>query len=325
LRPSAASRGEAEKAFGTALDLQTTLAQEVPDNDLYKKDLARTHYNRGILYASVAAPNDPAFRKADADFREAIRVLEPIARKSTDIQASQELARSYNNLAALLAQGAENDQMLQGVGPLYEQAIRIHEELTASSPANREVKFELAKFSDNYAEVLRELKSFDAARRNSGRALALLGELVRPSPSLGIEQADAHNLRGRILQSEGSRGEAAGAYRQSLTTFVDVAKANDADRLSDFHLRFGDLLLNLASLRGEREGAEEAGRLLADSVRDYVAIGRRAIASGAMGAARDILDNLSRLMAALAERDRSMVAAPLRDLQNEFERRGATP
>jgi conflict system STAND superfamily ATPase len=325
LRPSSARRAEAEKAYGSALALQTALIAESPSNGAYEQELARTYYNRGILFGSLAAAaSDPTFRQADADFRQAIRVLEPVSQRNADPQPSQELARAYNNLAVLLSQGARDDQMMHDARLFYERAIRIHDDLAATQPGNREYKLELAKFSGNYAELLRELGSFDLARQNSNRALVLIDELVRPAPSLGIEQADAHNLRGRILQSEGSR-EAPSEYRQALAMFVDLAKTYDAARLSDFHTRFGDLLLNLASLSRERQNAGAARGLLSDAVRNYVDLGRKAIASGSPAEARDVLDNLSRLMPNLTERDRTSFAARYRDFQNEFSGRTTNP
>src|SRR4051812_6074892 len=322
LRPVVAKRTEAENAYGRALTLQQALVSESPADPQYQQELARTHYNRGILYASVAAPNDPTFHQADADFREAIRILEPLARSTTDLQPSQDLARAYNNLGVLLYQGAQDDRMLDAVKPFYEQAIRIHEGMAAKAPANREYKFELAKFSDNYAELLRETRSFDLARQNSSRALGLLAELVRPAPSLGIEQADAHNLRGRILQSDKSP-EAAGEYRQSLAMFTDLASTTDVNRLPEFHLRFGDLLLNLASLRRDAAGGEQAQALLSDGFRYYTDLGRRTIAAGSLEEARTILDNLARTVGALAEPDRAPFGDAVRALQEEFTARTA--
>jgi tetratricopeptide (TPR) repeat protein len=317
LRASPNSRAEAEKAYGRALSLQQALINEFPSHHAYQQEFARTHYNRGILYASLAAPNDPTFRRADADFREAIRILEPLSQEMANLQPSQELARACNNLAVLLSQDAQDEQALQVAKPFYERAIRVHEGLTAREPGNREYKFELAKFSNNYSELLRELGSFDHAKENSGRALRLLGELVRPAPSLGIEQADAHNLRGRILQSEGSP-EAVGEYRQSIAIFESLASTNEAVGRPDFHLRFGDLLLNLASLRRERPNAAEGQRLLSDAIRSYVEYGRKATASGSSREGREVLDNLSRLLPELTERDRASFAASYQQLGEQL-------
>jgi tetratricopeptide (TPR) repeat protein len=315
LRPSGTRRDEAEKAYASAMALQDRLTRESPANDAYQQELARTHYNRGVLFGGIAEPNDAAFRTAEADFREAIRVLEPLMQKKGNLQAPQDLARAYNNLGALLAQGARDPEGLQAARPFYERAIRTHEDLAARDPRNREFKFELAKFSNNYSELLRELGAYGPAKENSSRALGLLDELVRPAPSLGIEQADAHNLRGRILQSEGSPA-AVTEYRQALTLFLSLARTDEAAGRPDFHLRYGDLLTNLAALRRERPTGDEPRRLLSDAVRSYIEFGRRA-GAGAPREARAVLDSLSRLMPELSEADRASFTEPYDQLQQQ--------
>ena len=102
--------------------------------------------------------------------------------------------------------------------------------------------------------------------------------------------------------------------------FEDLEKTHDVGRLPDFHLRFGDLLLNLASLRRERQNVDDARGLLSDAVGYYSNLGRRAVASGSPAAARDVLENLSRLMPELTERDRASFAAAYQDLQRELDR-----
>ena len=149
---------------------------------------------------------------------------------------------------------------------------------------------------------------------------------MRPAPSLGIEQADAHNLRGRILQSERSP-DAPREYRLSLELFTDLAKTHDAGRRPEFHQRFGDLLMSLASYRRDRQNDDTARRLLYDGVTFYVDLGRRALES--VGTAelpsdvtaevKDVLDNLSRLTPELTERDRAGATRPVQDLQKQFD------
>jgi tetratricopeptide (TPR) repeat protein len=312
MRPLTERRVEAEKAYGSALRLQDQLAHTYPNVPAYQQELARTHYNRGILYGTIAGPADAAFNQADADFREAVRLLEPLARKPDDPQPSQELARAYNNLASLLSQ---DDTRLTDARPLYERAIRIHEALAAKDARNREYRLELAKFSNNLSDVLRQLREFAQALQNSTRALGLVDELARPAPSLGIEQADAHNVRARILQSRGSP-EAVNEYRQAVTLFQALDASQDLMRRAEFHERFGDLLLNLASLCRERGSAAiDARRVLSDAVDFYVALGRRAVASGSRAQAQTVLENLSRLTSELPERDRDTFTKHYQDLQ----------
>ena len=133
---------------------------------------------------------------------------------------------------------------------------------------------------------------------------------MRPAPSLGIEQADAHNLRGRILQSEGSPA-AVTEYRQALTLFLSLASTDEAAGRPDFHLRYGDLLTNLAALRRERPSGDESRRLLSDAVRSCIEFGRRKRA-GAPREARAVLDSLSRVMPELSEADPRVFHGTLR-------------
>jgi tetratricopeptide (TPR) repeat protein len=316
LRPLSDQYAAAEKAYASALHLQMELVRADPQNATYQQELARTHYNRGILSGSVAAPGEPAFHTSEADLREAIRLLEPLAQTGGDPQPRQELARGYNNLANLVA--LEAPKMAEG-RTYYEKAIRLHEELVAKDPRNREYMLELAKFFDNLAELSREMGNVPSAVQANSRALALIDELARSAPSLAIEQADAHNLRGRILQTQGSP-EAADEYRKALSLFEDVAGAQDVSRRSDFHQRFGDLLVNVASLRREQPNNDTLGQTLSQCMHFYAEFARQAAASGSRAAAQNVLENLSRLLPELIDRDRQTLTAPFQDLYRALEK-----
>lgn len=317
LRPSAARRSEAETAYTSALALQKALATEFPDNETYQQELARTYYNQGVLFGAIAEPNDGAFRAADAGFRQAIKVLEPLAQRPENPQAAQELSRVYNNLAVLLAQSAQDASGLQAARPYYERAVRVHQDLTSRNPRNREYKLELAKFSNNYSELLRELAEFGPARENSSRAIALLDELARPAPSLGIEQADARNLRARILHSQGSPAAEA-EYREALRLFQSLANADNAARHPAFHQRYTDFLVNLSTFRRDRPNADSSGRLLAEAVQSYIELGRRARPAGTQEG-RAVVDGLSQIMSLLNESDRKSFTEPYSQLQQEVD------
>jgi tetratricopeptide (TPR) repeat protein len=316
LRPSSSRRTEAESAYSSALALQKALVAEFPHNETYQQELARTYYNQGVLFGAIAEPNDDAFRAADAGFRQAIKVLEPLAQKGENAQAAQELSRVYNNLAVLLAQGAQDAPGLQASRPYYERAVRTHQDLTSRDPRNREYKLELAKFSNNYSELLRELSEFVAAKENSSRAIALLDELVRPAPSLGIEQADALNLRARILHSEGAPAAAA-EYRGALTLFQSLANSEGAARHPAFHQRYADLLVNLSAFRRDRPTGDSA-RLLSDAVSSYIDFGRRATAAGTEQR-RVVVEGLSHVIPQLSARDRQAITEAYGQLQSGSE------
>ena len=211
---------------------------------------------------------------------------------------------------------------------LYGRAIQIHESLVAKDPRNREYKAELAMFTNNLSSFLgevgdtsslerraRSVKFIDELAAQNAKASELIDELARPAPRLGIEQADAHTVRGRILELRGSPDQAAKEYQRALERFEDLVKAPNVSRRSDFNERFGDLLLKLASLSRERPENIEARHALADALGFYAELWRQDDRAGSAADAQTRLDNLSRVAPVLSERDRRMFGTAFPDLQ----------
>jgi hypothetical protein len=313
LRPLIGRRTDAANAYGRALDLQTALVKADPSHIAYTQELARTHYNRGILSSAGASAGDQAFTSAEADLRSAVNLLQPIGKPGGDRQVLQDLARAQNNLASLLDQDPQPTHASEAKA-LYERAIAIHEGLVAKDPRNREYKLELAKFSDNLAYVLGEIGDVNGSTKASSRALSLLDELARPTALLGIERADAHNLRARIVQAS-QPAIATDDYREALDLYREVERALDSASLTEFHSRFDDFLVNLASLRQEHPADDTVRKLLADAMTFYAARGRTAVSAGSRSEAQTVIDNLSQLLPQLPENDRRNSEGVLKELQ----------
>lgn len=312
LRPLPGRRADAAAAYERALALQSALAGGDASPSV-RQELARTYYNRGILRGTADDLTPDAAKAVEDDFREATRLLEALASNRDTPAAAQELARAYNNLGSFVG---NDDARLADASGLYDRAITIHEGLVKTDPANRQYKLELAKFLNNDAEVARVAADYERAGARNTRALSLLDDLLRPAPTLGIEHADAHSLRGRILASAGAP-EAEAAYRQSLDLFDELDHDPAARRLAAFHLRFGDLLLNLAALVKEG-GSDRSRRLLTDAVTHYIAHADASLASGARADAQLVLDNLSQLLPELGARDRQAIIDPYRKLEQRL-------
>jgi tetratricopeptide (TPR) repeat protein len=280
---------DAEQAYERALALQQALVAAQPGAADLARQLARTHYNRGILLAERPDARD----QSESDFRSAIRLLAPEAER--DAGSAQELARVYNNLAGLLSE--DPARVDEAIG-LYERAIAIDERLVQQAPDNREYKLELAKFSNNLAALLHDAGQPEAAERHSQRAVELIDALARLAPSLAVEQADARTLRGHTLLPRDPPG-AEREYTAALTLFEQMAADERLHRLAEFHQRFGDLLLNLAAFPPGRPESERVRRLLD---RGVAAIGRVADALAPGGTITDVqaaADSLTGLVAGL--------------------------
>lgn len=322
LRPLPGRGPAASAAYERALQLQSALVASDPANATYRQELARTHYNRGILRATAEDFSAPAATAAEDDLREAIRLLEPLAANrdtpgaAPAPGAAQELARSFNNLASLVA---DDEARVAEAGRLYDSAITLHTRLVQAEPANRQYKLELAKFCNNDAETARVSGDYERATRRNEQALALLDDLLRPAPSLGIEHADAHNLRGRILASARSP-KAESAFQESLSLFDELERDPAARTLTAFHERYLDLLLNLAALVKE-SGSAPTRRLLTDAVAHYISHANASLAAGSRADAQLVLDNLSQLLTELPDSDKPTVVEPYRLLERRLAER----
>ena len=313
LRPGASRFADAEQAYNSALRLQQTLTQERPEVSQYKEELARTQYNRGILRSYQPGQA----QAADADFREAIRLLEPLA--ATSDRAAQELARVYNNLGSLLS---IEDQRADEVQSLWEKAIAIDERLSIKDPSNREYKMELATYCSNLAALLNDRQQFAEADRRSREALDLIEGLARVAPSLAIARGDAHSLRGMILESQDVSG-ALREYTDAIGLFDQLHNDANVRRLPDFQQRFADLLLNLAMFPRGTADAERARQLLARAAGVYVDMATKIVASGSRAEAQYVIDNVSRVLQDLPEPERERLTAAAQQLRRKLDESGA--
>ena len=301
LRPSQNTRTEAERAYNDALRLQRGLLSENPKNAVYQQELARTSYNRGILHYDMRRMED-----SDADFREAIRLLEPLAQENPDSAPAQELARVYNNLGTLLRQ----EKRLAEGREFYERALTIHERLTKKDPANREYKLELAKFSENLALLLMDQFELakqsnqpaddllELAKRRNHEALDLIEELSNPVPSLGLDLAKAHILRGEILAAQGLP-EAQLESQESLDILGRLDKFHGARYHSEFHVLY---------------------TFLAYSFKD---LAQKDLDAGEIRDAQNALQNLARLLPELSGSDRTKLEDSYKGLKKRLREKTA--
>src|SRR5206468_12790772 len=113
-------------------------------------------------------------------------------------------------------------------------------------------------FYPDFSDLSGELGDAAKALDLNSRGIELIDDLSRSAPVLAIQHADAHNVRGHLLQVQRSP-DALAEYRESLRLLQDVAATIDPGTVGDFHQRFAELLLHLASMRQERP-ADKAAR-----------------------------------------------------------------
>jgi tetratricopeptide (TPR) repeat protein len=280
------TRPEAEKAYQNALRLQQDLVRQNPANGQFRRELARTHYNRGILRYFLGHLD-----QSESDFQAAIGLLNPLAEAAPASGAAQELARALNDLGNLMR---KQNRLAEARG-YYERAIRLHEGLLKSEPNNREYKQELATFCNNLALLLLDQRQLDLAVQRNRQALSLIEELASPAPSLATELAGAHNLRCQMLEIEKS-DQAEAECRESFDIIEGLLRAQGTSDHPRIQLLLRDLGYN------------------------YLDLARNGLASGQPEMAQSALDKVAHLLPELTEQDRRVLTPALRNLQSTLNR-----
>lgn len=196
---------------------------------------------------------------------------------------------------------------------LWEKAIAIDERLLAAEPGSRELSFELAAFAGNLAALLNEQGEREEASRRSAQALQLMDGLARSAPSIAVARADAYTLHGAILAAT-DRSAALREFTRAADQFASMSADPSLRQSADYHLRHGDLLLNLASLTRANPADDEAARLLmraSSTYLDAVESMSRAPGSASVQAS---LETIAGVLSAVRADDRARLETRLRAL-----------
>jgi serine/threonine protein kinase/Tfp pilus assembly protein PilF len=201
---------EAQDAFDRALDLQTKLVENQPDDRGRLASLAATYNNLSYLQRA----NDvEAARRAN---QRAVGILEKL--HETYPQAARyqnELAICYSNLGALEAQVGQH----AGAGSSYTKAISLQDQLRRKAPGVVRYRRELAVSYNNLGRVLTKAKQLDDAEVAFHSAESILELLVRDDPgelSYRSSLGGVYNNLGRVYAQSDRHDEALAAYRQAV-------------------------------------------------------------------------------------------------------------
>ncbi len=162
LRPSA----EAEPHYRKAADLQEDLVRRAPENAEYRRALARSYYNLGVVASDTDRP-DLAEQRYDA----AVKLL-------ADLNAGHELAECLINRGAL--------QRFRGRYPQaradLERAIALAAALAKDQPRQAVHPYNLSQAYHNLGNLDFSRKEYEQALTSFSQSAKLLDELIRRFP-----------------------------------------------------------------------------------------------------------------------------------------------
>jgi serine/threonine protein kinase/tetratricopeptide (TPR) repeat protein len=264
LAPLRGRSAEARQQYEEALKAQQRLTEESPAAPEYRRDLARTLNNLGILRM---AGNDA---DAGPTFRRAVELQTAVVARDPAPPCRQELARSLTNLANWLeGPGAARKPGQADKAAVYRQAEEAYTEafgllsrLAADFPLVPAYQRDLAALYSNRARLLQRLGRGAEAERDRSEALAIRRKLAEEFPGVPDYQNDLALLyRARAFRLAAAKDTAAAqkCYDQALE--LQRKLAADYPRVPDYQSDLGDTLNGLARLRYGQGQQAAAGRL----------------------------------------------------------------
>ena len=211
LRAVLGERREAEQGYQASIRQYERLVAEFPTNRTYRKNLAASHNNLGVLLVELGN-REPAV----AAYARALELREQLTAEFSNVPAyRQDLAASHNNLGVVLRDLKERDDAARA----FQRAQELREHLVSEFSTVPEYRQQLAGSRVNYGMLLKDMGKRDQAEAAYRQALDILDKLMAEYPAVAAYRRDlawVHNNLGVLLYVMGRRPEAETAFKRSL-------------------------------------------------------------------------------------------------------------
>ena len=280
LTPMPDRAADAEKAYDSALGLQDELVRASPRVPTTARTLRARATTAGSSVPRPADPGSAEFAATESDFREAIRLLEPLAGR----QADPCLARARARVQQPRDAAALDDNASRGGETVYEAAVRARRGADEGGPGQ-------SRIQAGAGQVLQQpVVSARAARRRRSREGAEPGG-AGSARRAGAAGAVARHRAGRRPQparpASADAGSARGADASIPQAFesMRVMARQNGPLWRRLHQRYQDFMLNLARLDRESR-APAVHALLMRAVTGYLELAQTSLAAGAAAGTR---------------------------------------
>lgn len=243
----------AAAAFQAAIKLRKQLADLDPKNDEYRRMLANTHMNLGLVERKRGNPTMAAdeFEKAQT-----LRRLRPAA-GPTGLKLERDTAMGYFNQAHLdrqlnhLAEAKRN----------YAEAFKVLESCSAREPRD----LTLRRLSAMCRRLLGDLSEPDEAKTHYAAALEILSRLVELNPDVADYRADLAGVLMNSASADPTNGLASLDRARTLLEALVAAQPSD----TRFQFDLGAALRALGQAQQQAGQTDAARRSLERSVETF--------------------------------------------------------
>jgi serine/threonine protein kinase len=231
---------EAEQDYDQAVSIQKQLAADFPNRPEFRKQLAGSHTNRGILLRNTGRPQE-----AEQDLDQAVSLLKQLAADFPNRpEFRRSLANSHNNRGPLLFTTGRRQETEQD----FDQAVSLLKQLAADFPNRPEFRGDLARSHISRGVLLRNLNRPREAERDYDQAVSLLEQLAADFPArpeFRQSLANSYNNRGNLLFDSARLGEVEQDYDHALSIRRQLAAEfpNQPDRRNELADSCGNLAI----------------------------------------------------------------------------------
>jgi serine/threonine protein kinase len=210
---------EAQQSYRRAAELYETLVAAEPGMPLYRRELAGTLLNLGVLLANEAG----GLAEAERALGRALALYERLSADAPGVaQFGRERAAALLNLGSLLGATGRT----AGAEPLLRRAVAAHEALAAGRPDQPSVRSNLALARSRLAALQAARGDGPEARRLLEQAVAHQREALRshPGDALGLQRlwSQREALAGVLIRL--------GAHAEAAALAEDLLREAPADR-----------------------------------------------------------------------------------------------
>jgi serine/threonine-protein kinase len=257
LRPIDPAR--AEDNYRQAADLFEQLRAQFPDRPEYRKELANTRDNLGLLFHETRR-----LPESEKSFREAIALLEGLIQAGGDTRDSRHLlARVYLNLGPVLRAADRPAEAEKG----YREGIRLQKELVRDHDEVPDYRYELGVSENNLGILLEQQHRYDEADAVYGEALARFDRLVTEFPGIPDywkQRANTQSNRAIIRARHKQWAEAEAAWKESLAGYDRLLARSPKD--PEYRGGRGKTLSNLGWCRLQQNDPRQARQYLEEAI-----------------------------------------------------------
>jgi serine/threonine-protein kinase len=246
--------GQTEEALGgyrDALAIQQKLADDFPAEPTYRKILALTHNNLGILLAEKKQ-----HEKAAEHYHKALVLQKKLTGEFPDAHDyRQDLAATHGNLAMLLkGQNQWDKSALQ-----YQEALALVQKLAADHPGVAKHRKFLALAHQHLGDLWARQKQQEKAVEHYGKAWEIQQKLVDEFPTAPVYRqylAATHNSLGVLLAAQKQWEQAAEHYQKALAIVGKLAE--EFSSAPTYHQQLAGIHNNLGTMLRAQDRGEKA-------------------------------------------------------------------